>query len=190
MPIQLIVGLGNPGREYVNTRHNAGFWWVERCAADLSCVLKMDAKYAGLVGEVSMGHTVRLLMPQTFMNASGKSVGTLVRFFNIPPENILVVHDELDLSPGMVRLKQGGGHGGHNGLKDIIAQLGDANFWRLRVGVGHPGHRDGVVDWVLSPPNSHEADLIGAALDTSLRQLPQLLRGEFSFVMQTLHTVA
>ena len=145
--IRLIAGLGNPTREHERDRHNAGFWFIERYAAAVGASLKKEAKYHAIVGKYA-GPTgeVWLVMPQTYMNLSGKSVGALARFYKIAPEDVLVVHDELDFPPGTVKLKQGGGVGGHNGLKDIAAQLGSQAFWRLRIGIGHPGDRDIVAD--------------------------------------------
>jgi PTH1 family peptidyl-tRNA hydrolase len=188
MPMRLIVGLGNPGRDYIQTRHNAGYWWLERCAVTLGVSMQPDAKCFGLVGSGRDAQSVHLLMPQTFMNASGKSVGAFMRFYKIAAEDLLVVHDELDLLPGDARLKQGGGHGGHNGLKDIINVLGTQQFWRLRLGIGHPGHRDAVSDWVLSPPRADELALIEDAMARSLVLLPQLLQGDFPAAMRELHT--
>jgi len=187
--LRLIVGLGNPGRDYERTRHNAGFWWAERCAEDLRIVLKPESRYFGIAGR---GNTasgeVFLLQPQTFMNASGKAVPALSRFYKIDPAQILVVHDELDLPPGVARLKMGGGHGGHNGLKDIAAQLGNKDFWRLRLGIGHPGEKSEVVNYVLNPPRNDEFTQIENAIIDSLRVLPDMLRGDFSVAMLKLHT--
>lgn len=187
--LRLIVGLGNPGRDYAHTRHNAGFWWVERCAEDLRIALKPEARYFGIAGR---GNTacgeVFLLQPQTFMNASGKSVAALARFYKIEPAQILVVHDELDLAPGIARLKMGGGHGGHNGLKDIAAQLGSRDFWRLRLGIGHPGEKSQVVNYVLNPPRTDELALIEDAISDGLRVLPDMLCGDFAVAMLKLHT--
>lgn len=189
--IRLIVGLGNPGREYEATRHNAGFWWVERIASACSVTLNPDKKFHGLAARVNLtGHEVWLLEPQTFMNRSGQAVGALAGFYKITPEEILVVHDELDLSPGDARLKKGGGHGGHNGLRDIIAHLGTPDFWRLRLGIGHPGDKTQVVDYVLHPARREEQELIDAAVDRSLPLMPQLLAGDFSAAMLKLHTKA
>ena len=151
--IKLFVGLGNPGTEYEATRHNAGFWWVDGLARDLGLHLSHDRAYHGLVARGSVkGQNVWLLEPQTYMNLSGKSVAALARFFKIAPEEIVVVHDELDVPPGQAKLKFGGGHGGHNGLRDIHAQLGTADYWRLRIGIGHPGDKNEVADYVLRKP--------------------------------------
>lgn len=187
--VWLIAGLGNPGRDYARTRHNAGFWWIERCAGALGIALKPEARFFGLAGHGnSTSGEVFLLQPQTFMNVSGKSVAALARFYKIEPAQILVVHDELDLAPGTARLKMGGGHGGHNGLKDIAAQLGSKDFWRLRLGVGHPGDKSQVVNYVLNPPRADELALIEDAIIDGLRVLPHILRGDFAAAMLELHT--
>src|SRR5574343_1334047 len=152
--IKLLVGLGNPGPEYEATRHNAGFWWIDDVARELKATLTFDRSYFGLVARTQFqGQTVWLLQPQTFMNLSGKSVAALARFFKIQPQEILVAHDELDVVPGQVKLKLGGSHAGHNGLRDIHAQLGTDDYWRLRIGIGHPGVKSEVVNWVLKKPS-------------------------------------
>ena len=156
--IKLFVGLGNPGPQYADTRHNAGFWWIDAVARQLGATLAPERGYQGLVARKNLhGQPVWLLEPQTFMNLSGRSVAALARFFKIAPEEILVVHDELDLAAGQAKLKLGGGHAGHNGLRDIHAQLGSSNYWRLRLGIGHPGDKSEVVGWVLKkpPPRNH-----------------------------------
>ncbi|MDD5240314.1 MAG: aminoacyl-tRNA hydrolase [Sulfuricella sp.] len=187
--IRLIVGLGNPGRDYEATRHNAGFWWVDAVAAEKSAMLKPEKKFHGLAARLAINAgELWLLEPDTFMNASGRAVGALAGFYKITPEEILVVHDELDLPPGTVRLKQGGGHGGHNGLKDIIAHLGTPEFWRLRLGIGHPGDRNAVVNFVLNVPQRAEQELIESAIEASRVALPQLLSGDFPAAMLKLHT--
>ena len=187
--IRLIVGLGNPGREYAEHRHNAGFWWVERIASARGVSLNPDKKFHGLAARAQVsGHEVWLLEPQTYMNRSGQAVGALAAFYKITPEEILVVHDELDLPPGEAKLKKGGGHGGHNGLRDIIAHLGGNDFWRLRLGIGHSGDKSQVADFVLHPPRREEQELIEDAMEKSLPLLPQLLAGEFSAAMLKLHT--
>lgn len=188
--IRLIVGLGNPGREYARTRHNAGFWWLTQCADNLRVVLKPESRFFGVAGRRMNAAEINLLMPQTFMNLSGKAVAALARFYKIEPDEILVVHDELDLPPGVARLKQGGGHGGHNGLKDIAAQLGSPQFWRLRLGIGHPGQKNEVANYVLTAPRADEADLIESAIIQSLDVLPEILRGDFAAAMLKLHTKA
>lgn len=187
--IQLIVGLGNPGAQYEATRHNAGFWWVDEVAASHASQLNVESKFFGVAGRLKAdGHEAWLLKPATFMNASGRSVAALANFYKIPPEAILVVHDELDLEPGNVKLKKGGGHGGHNGLKDIAAALGTPDFWRLRLGIGHPGHRNEVVNFVLHAPTREEMQLIEQTMDASTAVLPMLLKGNFEAAMLKLHT--
>lgn len=186
--IRIIVGLGNPGPAYEGTRHNAGFWWVDAAARALGARLDHDRAYHGLLARVNRSAgPVWLLEPMTFMNLSGKAVSPLARFFKIPPEQILVVHDELDLLPGQAKLKQGGGVAGHNGLKDIQAQLGTADFWRLRLGIGHPGHRAEVVDWVLRRPPADERDAIMRCIDTTLEALPLLLDGPMERAIAKIH---
>lgn len=188
-PVRLIVGLGNPGREYEETRHNAGFWWVDRVAAGRGASFSLDRKFHGQATRINLsGRETWLLKPATFMNRSGQSVSALSAFYKITPEEILVIHDELDLSPGDARLKKGGGHGGHNGLRDIIAHIGTPDFWRLRLGIGHPGDKSRVADFVLHPAGREEQALIDAAIDKSLPVLPQLLAGDFSAAMLKLHT--
>ncbi len=187
--IRLIVGLGNPGQEYSVTRHNAGFWWLNQLAAHQGVLLKAEGKFHGLAGRATIdGCEVWLLQPQTYMNASGLAVGMLAGFFKITSQQILIVHDELDLLPGVARLKKGGGHGGHNGLKDIMTHLHTPDFWRLRLGIGHPGQRGAVVDYVLKAPRREEAELIEAAMIRGFAVLPSLLRGDFSAAMLKLHT--
>ena len=165
--IKLIVGLGNPGDKYTDTRHNAGEWLIARLARRFNVTLNAENKFFGNVGKTLMnGKEIRFLVPTTFMNLSGKAVGALANFYRIKPEEILVLHDELDLPPGSVKLKLGGGHGGHNGLKDIVAALGNNNnFYRLRIGIGHPGHRDLVADYVLNKPSPSEREALEKALD-------------------------
>ncbi|MDU7464229.1 MAG: aminoacyl-tRNA hydrolase [Haemophilus haemolyticus] len=165
--IKLIVGLGNPGDKYTDTRHNAGEWLIERLARRFNVSLNPESKFFGKTARTLVnGKEVRLLVPTTFMNLSGKAVGALASFYRIKPEEILVIHDELDLPPGTAKLKQGGGHGGHNGLKDIVAQLGNNNnFYRLRIGIGHPGHRDLVAGYVLNKPSPVDRDALEKVLD-------------------------
>lgn len=165
--IKLIVGLGNPGDKYADTRHNAGEWLIDRLARRFNVSLNPETKFFGKTARTLVnGKEVRLLVPTTFMNLSGKAVGALASFYRIKPEEILVIHDELDLPPGTAKLKQGGGHGGHNGLKDIVAQLGNNNnFYRLRLGIGHPGHRDLVAGYVLNKPSPADREALEKALD-------------------------
>ena len=187
--IKLFVGLGNPGPEYEATRHNAGFWWIDGLARQLKVVLQMDRSYYGMLGRTTLnGNTVWLLQPQTFMNLSGKSVGALARFFKIAPEEILVAHDEMDIIPGEAKLKLGGSHAGHNGLRDIHAQLGSDRYWRLRIGVGHPGDKSEVVSWVLKKPSLDHRIAIEQALDRSLLALPDLLSGAMDKATMRIHT--
>jgi len=187
--IRLFVGLGNPGPEYESTRHNAGFWWVDALARELKVMPAPERAYHGLVARTSVaGQSVWLLQPQTFMNLSGKSVAALARFFKIAPEEILVVHDELDFAPGQVKLKRGGSHGGHNGLRDIHAQLGSSDYWRLRIGIGHPGAKAEVANWVLKKPALDQRTLIEDSIAHSLKACPALLAGDMDKAMQLVHT--
>ena len=187
--IKLFVGLGNPGPDYEDTRHNAGFWWIDALARELKTTLVPERSYHGLVTRTTVhGQNVWLLEPQTFMNLSGKSVGSLARFYKIAPEEVLVVHDELDLPPGEVKLKKGGGHAGHNGLRDIHAQLGSPDYWRLRIGIGHPGNKNEVANWVLKKPSPDDRIAIAQALDRSLRALPHLLAGAMDRATPLIHT--
>ncbi|MBE0362496.1 peptidyl-tRNA hydrolase, PTH1 family [Pseudoalteromonas ulvae UL12] len=169
--IQMLVGLANPGPEYAKTRHNAGAWFIEELAARYNCILKHDPKYHGLTGKIIIqGQEFKLLIPTTYMNLSGKSVSSLANFFKIPAEDILVAHDEMDLPPGVAKFKRGGGHGGHNGLKDIIAKMSNnKEFMRLRIGVGHPGHKELVTGWVLGKAPQTEQQLMDAAVDEAVR---------------------
>ena len=188
--IQLIVGLGNPGPEYEQTRHNAGALFVERLASAQGINLSADKKYFGLTGKFShQGRDVRLLIPTTYMNRSGQSVAALANFFRIPPAAILVAHDELDMPPGIAKLKLGGGHGGHNGLRDIIAQLGNQNsFYRLRLGIGHPGDKNLVSGFVLGRAPRSEQEKLEASIDFALDVLPEMLAGDWTKAMQKLHS--
>ncbi len=187
--IRLIVGLGNPGREYETPRHNGGFMWVDERARVNNLGFKTEAKFQGLVarGDVQ-GHEVLLLKPQTFMNASGRSVGAVAQFYKITPAEMLVVHDELDLPPGVARLKQGGGPNGHNGLKDIVAHLGSKDFWRLRIGIGHPGDRNQVASYVLNDPRREERELIDAAMEKAQGVAQLVIEGKTEAAMLKLHS--
>lgn len=187
--IKLFVGLGNPGPDYEATRHNAGFWWVDALARELKTPMSLDKNYYGQTARTTVnGHTVWLLKPLTFMNLSGKSVAALARFFKIAPEEVLVVHDELDIMPGQVKLKFGGSHAGHNGLRDIHAQLGTADYWRLRLGVGHPGVKAEVINWVLKKPILEHRQAIDECIDRSMKALPELLKGEMEKATMLIHT--
>lgn len=186
--IKLLVGLGNPGPEYEATRHNAGFWWVDAAAKQLGARLSADRACFGLVGRVNRpAGPVWLLQPQTYMNLSGKSVAALARFFKIAPQEILVVHDELDLLPGQLKLKEGGGHAGHNGLRDIHAQLGSADYWRLRLGIGHPGDKAEVAGYVLRKPPTSEREAIERSIEESLKHLDLMLGGAMQQAVMKLH---
>jgi peptidyl-tRNA hydrolase, PTH1 family len=187
--IKLFVGLGNPGTEYEATRHNVGFWWVDALARELKVNLVSDRGYHGLVARATLhGQTVWLLEPQTFMNLSGKSVAALARFYKIAPEEILVVHDELDVVPGQAKLKFGGSHAGHNGLRDIHAQLGTDDYWRLRLGIGHPGVKAEVVNWVLKKPAPEQRVAIEECMDRTLKAVPAMLAGEMDKATLLVHT--
>ncbi len=187
--IQLIVGLGNPGPDYEPTRHNAGFWFVDELAQRCQQSFRDEQRFQSEVARCLLeGSECRLQKPMTFMNRSGQAVRALMQFFKIPLEQVLVVHDELDLPPGVVRLKKGGGHGGHNGLRDLISHLGSKDFYRLRVGVGHPGHRDQVVDYVLKRPSKQDRLQIEAALADALNAVPEIIQGQFERAMNTLHS--
>lgn len=187
--IKLFVGLGNPGPDYEATRHNAGFWWIDALARELKVNLVPERSYYGLAGRTSVnGQSVWLLQPQTFMNLSGKSVASLARFFKIQPEEILVVHDELDLPPGQVKLKRGGSHAGHNGLRDIHAQLGSPDYWRLRIGIGHPGEKSEVANWVLKKPAPDQRTLIEDSIAHSLKAHAAMLAGDMDKATLLVHT--
>ena len=189
MTIRLLVGLGNPGPEYEATRHNAGFWWIDAVAARLRANLLPERSYHGLVARVNLPgrEPLWLLEPMTFMNLSGKSVAGLARFFKIAPGEILVAHDELDLQPGQVKLKLGGSSAGHNGLKDIHAQLGSPDYWRLRLGIGHPGVKAEVVNYVLRKPSPEHRKAIEESIDRSLESLDLMLAGEMERAMMKVH---
>ena len=185
--MKLVVGLGNPGKKYERTRHNAGFWLVERFAAQTGTVLRMDAKFQALVGRHEPTGAW-LLLPQSYMNSSGRPVQMLASFFKISPAEILVAHDELDFAPGVAKIKQGGGIAGHNGLKDISARLGSHDYWRLRIGIGHPGDRQAVTDFVLHKPSPEDRAEIDAAIGRALEALPFALAGDLQGAMLKLHT--
>jgi len=185
--IRLVVGLGNPGKEYERSRHNAGFWLVERFATANHVALRKDAKFQALVGRLDPP-SAWLLLPQTFMNRSGSPVQMLAGFFKIKPEEILVVHDELDFEPGVARLKQGGGIAGHNGLRDISQKLASHEYWRLRLGVGRPQPGREGADYVLEKPPAEEKSAIDAAIDKALALLPQMMSGDMQAAMNKLHT--
>ncbi|WP_058554179.1 aminoacyl-tRNA hydrolase [Thiohalocapsa sp. ML1] len=188
--IRLIVGLGNPGPDYALTRHNAGFWFADRVATERHAEFHAEGKFHGAVARASLADAdVRLLKPATFMNHSGRSVAAVARYFDIPPAEILIAYDELDLPPGRIKLKFGGGHAGHNGMRDSIAALGSSDFWRLRIGIGHPGEKSRVIGYVLGRPSRPDAESILAVLDDAERALPDLVEGRFQLAMNRLHAV-
>lgn len=187
--IKLFVGLGNPGTEYEATRHNAGFWWIDALSRELKAPLSLDKSYHGQVARTTVnGQTVWLLKPLTFMNLSGKSVAALARFFKISPDEVLVAHDELDIVPGQAKIKFGGSHAGHNGLRDIHAQLGTPDYWRLRIGVGHPGVKAEVINWVLKKPSPEHRTAIEDCIARCLKAVPELLHGEMEKATMLIHT--
>ena len=186
--IKLFVGLGNPGEKYSLTRHNAGFWWIDFVAQNHRLLLKKSIKFLGSYAKISPKSEVYFLQPHTFMNDSGKSVKAFANFYNIKTEEILVVHDELDISPGKIKLKLGGGHGGHNGVKDIAQLLGGNNFWRLRIGIGHPGDKNQVSSYVLKKPLKNELSLIDDSIFNSYKIFSLLVNGEFDKAMLNLHS--
>ncbi len=187
--IRLIVGLGNPGRDYTKTRHNVGFWLIEELTKINNISLNLENKFFGLYGKFKYKDSdIHLLEPQTYMNLSGKSVLAVSGFYKIQPEEILVVHDELDFNPGIVKLKLGGGHAGHNGLRDIGRVLNSKNFWRLRIGIGHPGDRHKVSDYVLNKPSADDQNKIEESITDSIKILDLIFDGNFNDAMKKLHT--
>ncbi len=187
--IKLFVGLGNPGEQYVDTRHNVGFWWIDFIGQNHKLSLKNSKKYFGEFSKHNEDGEVFFLKPSTFMNDSGKSVQALAKFYKIEPEEILVIHDELDIQPGTAKLKLGGGHGGHNGLKSIQTFLGSNNFWRLRIGVGHPGDKSKVIGYVLNKPSKIEMQLIQESIINSYKVFSYIMLGQFEKAMLNLHSV-
>ncbi|MFT5176229.1 MAG: PTH1 family peptidyl-tRNA hydrolase [Gammaproteobacteria bacterium] len=186
--IRLIAGLGNPGSRYESTRHNAGFWFVDRIAAAHKVSWKSEPRLFGAVAQLRVGgEVIRLLKPMTFMNESGRSLGAVCRYFGLQTEQVLVAHDEIDLVPGVVRLKRGGGHGGHNGLRDIIPQLGGPQFARLRIGVGHPGTKEQVIGYVLARANAQQSELIDDAIGRAVDRVDDMLTHGLERVMNELH---
>ena len=188
--VKAIIGLGNPGADYEDTRHNAGAWLVEAIARDSLASLRVEKKFLGLYAKVNFaGHELHLLNPTTFMNRSGGAVAALCQFFKLSPDELLVAHDELDIAPGTARYKQGGGHGGHNGLRDTIRALGNDNaFHRLRIGIGHPGDAKLVTNYVLARPGKTERQAIDAVIDECLFTLPDALTGDWAKAMNRLHS--
>ncbi|QBB71587.1 aminoacyl-tRNA hydrolase [Pseudolysobacter antarcticus] len=188
--LRLIVGLGNPGTEYLRTRHNAGFWFIDALAQRLGARFGNDSKLHGETAKASLdGVPLWLFKPTTFMNKSGIAVASALRYYKIEPQEMLVAHDDLDLPPGTARIKFDGGHGGQNGLRDIFSHLGDGKFHRLRLGIGHPGHRDKVSPWVLGRPGAADENAIVDAIAAALDVLPLAVNGEFERAMKLLHTV-
>ncbi len=188
MAIALIVGLGNPGKDYASTRHNAGAWWVQAVCDQNNIKLQTQTKLLASIGEANIGGIkFRCAIPTTYMNHSGQTVSKIANYFAIPTDQILVVHDELDFPAGTIRIKTGGGHGGHNGLRDIIPQLNAQNFHRLRIGIGHPGHKDQVADYVLGNPSKFDKQQIDNAIQNSLMLLPNILAADWAQVMNQLH---
>lgn len=187
--LKLVVGLGNPGSEYTETRHNAGFWFVEELAAAYGAAFRAEKKFHGEVARITVAHRdIWLLKPETFMNRSGQAIKSLSSFYNIQADNILVAHDELDLEVGDIKLKTGGGHGGHNGLRDTIAHLGTKEFHRLRIGIGHPGDKNQVVDYVLHRPSKDDRIAIDASIDKARTVMPLLAEGALEKAMHQLHS--
>jgi len=189
LSIKLLVGLGNPGQDYAKTRHNAGFWFLDALAHHVNASLSAETKLHAEVAKIDVaGQRILIAKPRNYMNKSGQSVIALLNFYKLAPENMLVAHDELDLAPGTARLKFDGGHGGQNGLRDIMAQLGHGAFHRLRIGIGHPGHKDKVLSWVLGKPSAEHESAISERIAAALNLLPNLVAGEFNAAMKTLHT--
>lgn len=189
--IKMIAGLGNPGSEYSRTRHNAGFWFIDALAEAARARWGLDKKLHAETAKIQLaGHPLLLLKPATFMNHSGRAVQAALQYWKIEPEQCLIAHDELDLQPGKARLKFDGGHGGQNGLRDTMAQLGHGRFHRLRIGIGHPGHKDEVTPWVLGRPGQADAAAMVEAVSAAIDVLPLLMEGRFNDAMKQLHTPA
>jgi PTH1 family peptidyl-tRNA hydrolase len=187
LPLQLVVGLGNPGPEHAATRHNAGFWFIDELAHRHQGLLKPERRYNGDAGRVTIASVALwLLKPMAYMNRSGLSIRSFCDYLQVPSDRVLVVHDELDLPPGIARLKQGGGAGGHNGLKDVISHMGE-DFWRLRIGIGHPGSRDDVIDYVLEPPSGVDERLMREAIELAVAEFPRLVTDGAEAMMNRLH---
>lgn len=189
-PIELIVGLGNPGREYTETRHNAGVWWIDSLLQKYKVHTSINAKFFGFFSEINLKSCKsKIILPTTYMNESGKAVHAISKFYKIPPEKILVVHDELDLPVGTIRLKKGGGHGGHNGLRSIISSLGSNNFARIRIGISHPGDKTEVVDYVLKKPSKEDKITIDHSIVLSLDFVDDIVCGNWDLAMNKLHSL-
>ena len=190
-PVLLVVGLGNPGERYAATRHNAGLNFLLQVAADFDATFRYESKFEGQIANARIeSNEVRLFAPDTFMNDSGRPIAKVVNFYKVPIGQLLIVHDELDLPPGTVRVKRGGGAGGHNGLRDIFPKLGSRDFLRLRIGIGHPGSADEVVDYVLRKPSELDAELIQKSIEAARKEFPKIIRGDTDLAMNVLHTRA
>jgi PTH1 family peptidyl-tRNA hydrolase len=186
--IKLFIGLGNPGEKYSDTRHNAGFWWIDLVAHQQNINLQNGDKFFSSIGKSSIAEELYVAKPNTFMNDSGKAVAAIAKFYKINPNEILVIHDDLDIDVGQAKLKFGGSHGGHNGLKSIFACIGSQDFWRLKIGIGHPGDKHLVVDYVLKNPSSKERDLIDESIERSSQLFNEIGSGQFEKAMLNLHT--
>lgn len=186
--IKLFIGLGNPGEKYSDTRHNAGFWWIDLVAHQQNINLQNGDKFFSSIGKSSIAEELYVAKPNTFMNDSGKAVAAIAKFYKINPNEILVIHDDLDIDVGQAKLKFGGSHGGHNGLKSIFACIGSQDFWRLKIGIGHPGEKHLVVDYVLKTPSSKERDLIDESIERSSQLFNEIASGQFEKAMLNLHT--
>ena len=186
VPLRLIIGIGNPGAQYAKTRHNAGFWLIDRLAEQHQAIFRAESRFHSQVARL-LTQDCWLLKPETFVNRSGEATAAFMRFYNLPEEQTLVIHDDLALPPGAVRLKRGGGHGGHNGLRNIIQHLGNNNFLRLRLGIGHPGQKDEVVDYVLGNPSLEDHIAIHRGIESALAVMPAVLAGELDKAMNALH---
>lgn len=186
---ELIAGLGNPGSDYANHRHNAGYWFIDELARALGASFSADKRFFSLTAKVHIGNrTVHLVKPSNYMNNSGQGVTAACRFYKIDPGKVLIVHDELDLPPGHIRVKRGGGHGGHNGLRDIVAKLGSSDFWRLRIGIGHPGHKSAVAGYVLKRASADHQRLVDEAIDLAMRESHTLIDGDINVATKHLHS--
>ena len=186
--IKLFVGLGNPGEKYSDTRHNAGFWWIDLVSHQCNIKLQNSDKFFSSIGKSSNADEIYFAKPNTYMNDSGKALSAIAKFYKINPDEILVIHDDLDIEVGQAKLKFGGSHGGHNGLKSILASIGSQDFWRLKIGIGHPGEKHLVVDYVLKNPSSKERNLIDESLETSSQLFNEIASGQFEKAMLNLHT--
>jgi len=186
--IKLFVGLGNPGEKYTDTRHNAGFWWIDLVSHQCNIKLENSDKFFSSIGKSSNADEIYFAKPNTYMNDSGKALSAIAKFYKINPDEILVIHDDLDIEVGQAKLKFGGSHGGHNGLKSIFASIGSQDFWRLKIGIGHPGEKHLVVDYVLKNPSSKERNLIDDSLETSSKLFNEIASGQFEKAMVNLHT--